>query len=127
MAVTAETLAQHVPMGSRWQDRNGRIGLVVAKGNPIVGESGLLTLNVDGQGYLQVTADLLYEEWAKMKTESAEPRNTSAGSDLMDFMNHCKLQGLCTARGEFVASDGTRMSYDWSFERGEKKGAREDG
>jgi|SRR5687767_8440627 len=57
-----------------------------------------------------------------------KPTSTRAGVELADFVDHLKTRGLRTARGEFVASDGTRMPYDFAFERPEqpkRKGADE--
>ena len=55
-----------------------------------------------------------------------KPAPSVAPIELAEFMVHCRAQGLRGYKGEFVASDGTRIPCEFMFERAPQKG-RDDG
>lgn len=57
---------------------------------------------------------------------SMEPMKTTAPAELVEFLQRMKGMRMRQGKGEFVASDGTRMPYDFVFEREEKPGRKGD-
>jgi hypothetical protein len=58
----------------------------------------------------------------KLSFYGATPvKATSAPHELLAYLDSLRQMGARTAKGEFVASDGTRVPYDIAFERVEKR------
>lgn len=75
----------------------------------------------NGEG--QSEAERVYE--AGLAAGRAQQRPTTAPVELGEFVNHCRAMGLRGYKGEFVASDGTRIPCEFMFDRQQK--GRDDG
>lgn len=75
----------------------------------------------------RVTCSACYEtNGVPAPVKAPAPAPTASPLELATFAESCKALGMRTAKGEFVASDGTRMPYDWAFEPTKQKKGREE-
>jgi hypothetical protein len=70
------------------------------------------------------------DEWLERcarGTQDADPRSTTAPTELVNFLDSLKRLQSRSYDGEFVASDGTRIKVNVTFERERPAAGNTDG